>query len=60
VTLAWTRDSERKTFAETCRRCLIRAAVDRVPRVDVGLRAQDFRGDMSGFSTQPHKQESPG
>jgi len=34
--LAWMRDSERKAFAQTCRRCLTCAAVDRVPRVDAG------------------------
>jgi len=29
--------------------CLICAAVNHDPRVDKGLRAQDFRGDMSGL-----------
>jgi hypothetical protein len=50
VSLAWTRDSERKTFAETHRMCLTRAAIDRVPRVDAGLRTQDFRGNPPNVS----------
>ncbi len=58
VTFAWTQAAINQPLAETgktCRRCFIRALINRDAHVNTRLRMQNFHGNMSGLHPIPRE-----